>query len=66
MTLLAEQFFVKRNHYVIILNGNDDEKVMIEEYMRYLQHYCTYNGMYGSDDSELTPTTHHFWRGYIR
>lgn len=56
MTLLAEQFFVKRNHYVIILNGNDDEKVMIEEYMRYLQHYCTYNGTYGSDDSELTVT----------
>lgn len=29
---------------------------MIEEYMRYLQHYCTYNGTYGSDDSELTET----------
>ena len=56
MTLLAEQFFVKRNHYVIILNGNDDEKVMIEEYMRYLQHYCSYNGAYGSDDSKLTET----------
>ncbi|MBR4264507.1 MAG: hypothetical protein IKP73_18690 [Bacteroidales bacterium] len=51
--VLPADIFIKNNHYVIILDGTNDEKVIFEEYMRYLQHFCTYNGMCNSDDSDL-------------